>query len=71
MQINMKEYNFLHSFKEKDLYTWDEIIAKIEDLECELKAKEEELEDLKEDVESNYTPTPVSTQVGINNNDFI
>lgn len=46
MEINMKEYN-LDSFKEKDLYTWDEIINKIEELESEIYRLEEEIEQLK------------------------
>lgn len=53
MEINMKGYN-LESFKEKDIYTWEEIISIIENLECEIKQKEEEIEDLKQDIESNY-----------------
>ena len=35
MEINMKKYN-LDSFSKKDIYTWDEIIAVIENLEEEL-----------------------------------
>ena len=35
MEINMKKYN-LDNFSEKDIYTWDEIIAVIEGLEEEL-----------------------------------
>ena len=53
MEINMKKYN-LDSFQEKDLYSWDEIINKIEELEdenCSLKGKYNELI---EDVEENY-----------------
>lgn len=46
MQINMKEYN-LDSFKEKDLYTWEEIINKIEELESEIYKLQEEIEQLK------------------------
>ncbi len=70
MQINMKDYN-LDSFKEKDLYSWDEIIEKIEDLECELKETKEKIEDLEQDIESNYTPVSISKQVGISDSDFI
>ena len=32
MEINMKPYN-LESFKAKDIYTWEEIISIIENLE--------------------------------------
>ena len=57
MQINMKEYN-LEYFKEKDLYTWDEIISKIEEMESSihyLTEKIEEYEEVKEqDVHSIY-----------------
>lgn len=45
MEINMKDYN-LESFKNKDLYTWDEIISTIEDLEARIEELEEKIEDL-------------------------
>lgn len=70
MIINMKDYN-LKSFQEKDLYSWEEIISKIEDLESELINKTEELENLEQDLKDNYKPIPISEQVGINDNDFI
>lgn len=70
IQINMKEYN-LESFKDKDLYTWEEIISKIEDLECEIKMKEEELEDFQNDVESNYRRLSDWEQSGMSVRDFI
>ena len=53
MEINMKGYN-LENFKEKDLYTWDEIISKIEDMESEISRLNEENEEIKRDVEDNY-----------------
>ena len=53
MEINMKGYN-LENFKEKDLYTWDEIISKIEDMESEICRLNEENEEIKRDVEDNY-----------------
>ena len=56
MEINMKGYN-LDSFKEKDIYSWEEIISVIEDLES--------------DLESNYEAISKSTQYGISNEDFI
>ncbi len=46
MEINMKGYD-LESFKEKDIWTWDEILSTIQDLESEKKSLEEELNDLK------------------------
>ena len=70
MEINMKPYN-LESFKEKDIYTWEEIINTIENLECDLHTKEEELENLQKDLKDNFKRISISEQVGINNNDFI
>lgn len=70
MKIFMKDYN-LNSFKEKDLYSWEEIISKIEDLENELYIKKEELENIKQDLEDNYTRIAISKQVDIDDNDFI
>ena len=61
MEIVMKEYD-LKSFKEKDVYTWDEILDIIQDLESEKFRLEEELEDLKQDVEENYKRIPVAEQ---------
>lgn len=53
MEINMKGYN-LENFKDKDLYTWEEIISKIEDMESEICRLNEENEEIKRDVEDNY-----------------
>lgn len=61
MKIVMKDYN-LKSFKEKDVYTWDEILDIIQDLESEKFRLEEELEDLKQDMEENYKRIPVEEQ---------
>lgn len=61
MEIVMKEYD-LKSFKEKDVYTWDEILDIIQDLESEKFRLEEELEDLKQDMEENYKRIPVEEQ---------
>lgn len=45
MEINMKGYN-LDSFQDKDIYTWDEIVDKIESLEAQIKEYEEKIENL-------------------------
>lgn len=51
MKINMKEYN-LDSFSEKDVYSWDEIISVIENLEEELQVyKNKENEEIEQDDE--------------------
>lgn len=70
MEINMKNYN-LESFKEKDIYSWEEIISIIEDLECELHIKEEKIEELENDLESNYKKVPLAEQYDISDRDFI
>ena len=70
MKIVMKEYN-LKSFKEKDVYTWDEILDIIQDLESEKFRLEEELEDLKQDMEENYKKIPANEQYEVYDDDFI
>ena len=70
MEINMKGYN-LDSFQTKDLYTWDEIIEVIEELESNLYEANERLTELERDIEDNYKPISYEEQVGISNRDFI
>lgn len=70
MEINMKNYN-LESFKEKDIYSWEEIISIIEDLECELHVREEKIEELENDLESNYESFSLAEQYDISDRDFI
>ena len=70
MKIVMKEYN-LKSFKEKDVYTWDEILDIIQNLESEKFRLEEELEDLKQDMEENYKKIPANEQYEVFDDDFI
>ena len=70
MKISMKDYN-LDNFKGKDVYTWEEIISKIEELESELYTKKEELESLKQDLEDNYTRIAISKQVDISDKEFL
>jgi hypothetical protein len=70
MEINMKDYN-LDSFQTKDLYTWDEIIEVIEELESNLYEANERLTELERDIEDNYKPISYEEQVGISNRDFI
>lgn len=62
MNIVMKEYN-LESFQDKDIYTWDEIISRIEDLEAELHTEREKREDLERDLEDNYRKVTVEEQI--------
>lgn len=57
MEILMKEYN-LDSFKEKDIYTWDEIIEIIENLEADKQYYKDKVRELEEDIEYNYKKIP-------------
>ena len=70
MEISMKEYN-LKSFKSKDLWSWEEIIGKIEDLESENDSLKEKIEDIKEDIKSNFKHMTVAEQVDIDDKDFL
>ena len=70
MKIVMKDYD-LKSFKEKDIYTWDEILDIIQDLESEKFRLEEELEDLKQDMEENYKRISANEQYEVYDDDFI
>ena len=70
MKIVMKDYN-LKSFKEKDVYSGDEILDTIQDLESEKFRLEEELEDLKQNVEENYKRIPANEQYEIYDHDFV
>lgn len=70
MKIVMKEYD-LKSFKEKDVYNWKEILDIIQDLESAKFRLEEELEDLKQDMEENYKKIPVNEQYEVFDDDFI
>lgn len=70
MEILMKEYN-LDSFQDKDLYTWEEIISAIEELETDKRILEDKLKELEQDIESNYKRITVAEQVDISDRDFI
>lgn len=67
MEINMKKYN-LESFKSKDIYTWDEIISIIENLESEIYEKNEIIKNYEE----NYEQKKVNyyEEYGISERDF-
>lgn len=67
MEINMKKYN-LNSFKEKDIYSWDEIIDIIEELESTIYEQQEEIKNYEENYEQKkFNPY---LEYGINENDF-
>lgn len=47
------------------------LLTMIDDLLIELHEREEQIEDIKQDIQDNYKRTPVSEQVGISDKDFI
>lgn len=49
----------------------DDVIGLLEDLVGKYRTLEEELENIKQDLEDNYRPIPVAEQVGISDRDFI
>ena len=70
MQIVMKDYDLKH-FQEKDIYSWEEIVSIIEDMENDIIRLEEEKNDLESDIEYNYKPIPKHEQYDIYDNMFI
>lgn len=52
-------------------YSWSAVIDLYSDLFDEYKALQEELKNMKRDLEDNYRRIPFAEQVGINDNDFI
>lgn len=70
MQLVMKDYNLEH-FSQKDIYSWEEIIQILEDMESEICSMQDEYNSLKEQIEDNYKSIPVAEQYGISDRDFI
>lgn len=55
----------------KELYSIVEILNRLEDVCLDNEVLEEEIQDLKQDIEDNYKPISVAEQVGIDYRDFI
>lgn len=70
MKISMKEYD-LDYFKSKDLYTWDEIIEIIEEMERDMFMLNDRIDMLESDIKDNYERIPLSKQVEVSDRDFI
>ena len=70
MEIVMKGYN-LESFKDKDIYTWEEIISVIETLEAQIYEANETISKLTKDMEDNYKRIEVKDQIDVYDNSFI
>lgn len=70
--IKTQGYSFLEKkFKNNDLVSIYDLLGYIEDLDNDNGRLEEELEDLKQNIEDNYKPIPYNEQVGIYDHDFI
>lgn len=52
-------------------YSWSTLIDLYSDLYGDYLSLQEELEHLKQDIEDNYKPIPISEQIGIDDKDFI
>lgn len=65
MQIVMKEWQFLDSFKSKNIWTFEEIMGKVEELETRLHILEEEKEKREKNIEENYRQITPSEQYEI------
>ena len=57
--------------EKKELYTLTEVLNRLEDVYLDNEILEEELHDLKRDIEDNYKPITPSEQVGVDYRDFI
>ena len=55
----------------KELYSIVEILNRLEDVCLDNEVLEEEIQDLKQDIEDNYKQISVAEQVGIDYRDFI
>lgn len=57
--------------KNQDLYSIDDLIGAIEDMDGEIERLRNVIDDLEEDIRENYRPIPVSEQYDVNECDFI
>lgn len=64
------EWN-IGEIKKGQSYSWSTLIDLYSDLYSDYLSLQEELEHLKQDIEDNYKPIPISEQVGIDDKDFI
>lgn len=70
MNVVMKEFDLEH-FKEKDVYSIEEVLEIIEDMEMEIKILQEKVDELEHDIEENYTRKEDNEDYGVYDHDFI
>lgn len=70
--IKKEELNeWLRKYFNGDLISINDMISVMEDLVGEIDRLKEKIEDIEQDKEENYKRVSISSQVGINNSDFI
>lgn len=70
MNVVMKDYDLKH-FKEKDIYSIEEVLEIIEDMEREIDILQGKVDELEHDIEENYTRKEDKEDYGIYDHDFI
>lgn len=70
--IKKEELNeWLRKYFKGDLISINDMISVMEDLDGEIDRLKEKIEEIEQDKEENYKQVSISSQVGINNSDFI
>jgi len=70
--IKKEELNeWLRKYFNGDLISINDMISVMEDLDGEIDRLKEKIEEIEQDKEENYKQVSISSQVGINNSDFI
>lgn len=68
--INVKGLNSVSKYFSKDLVSVGELVALIEDLDCDIEVLNEQIKDIKQDIEDNYKPISHWEEYGLNPNDY-
>lgn len=67
--VNLED-DYCRRFFKSNFVTVEEILEMLVELDDKRDALEEELEELRQDLEENYRPIPVSERLGIDDRDF-
>ncbi len=67
--VNTKQYG-IDCLREKDLWTVEELLDKLADLESDNHSLQEEFDDYKQNIEDNYEPVSLFKLYGISESDF-
>lgn len=67
--VNTKQYG-IDCLREKDLWTVEELLDKIADLESDNHLLQEEFDDYKQNIEDNYEPVSPYKMYGVSESDF-